>query len=76
MSELLFNCSNSIGFVNSISTTEHALPPSYMVVPFVLLLLMIAVGPLLFYHFWEKNYPIIAGVLGAITVSYYLFFLL
>ncbi|MBU1095387.1 MAG: sodium:proton antiporter [Bacteroidetes bacterium] len=51
---------------------SHALPPAYMVIPFVLLLLAIATGPIFYHHFWEKNYPKIAIALGAITVLYYL----
>jgi Na+/H+ antiporter NhaD/arsenite permease-like protein len=50
----------------------HSLPNPWMVIPFALLLIAIATGPIFYHHFWEKNYPIIAMVLGAITVSYYL----
>ncbi|GJQ64457.1 MAG: citrate transporter [Melioribacteraceae bacterium] len=51
---------------------EHELPATIMVLPFALLLLMIATGPLFYHHFWEKYYPLIAIVLGAITTVYYL----
>lgn len=51
---------------------EHTLPPVYMVIPFVLLLSMIATGPLFYRHFWERNYPKVAIALGTITVIYYL----
>jgi Na+/H+ antiporter NhaD/arsenite permease-like protein len=57
---------------------EHhtaAMPSSYMVLPFVILLVMIATGPLFYKHFWEHHYPKIALFLGFITVSYYIFFL-
>lgn len=54
---------------------EHSLPNIFMVIPFVLLLLMIATGPLFYHHFWEKNYPIISLLLGAISVLYYVFIL-
>lgn len=50
-------------------------PALWSVAPFILLLLMIATGPLFYAHFWHKNYPIIAAVLGSITVIYYLAFL-
>ncbi len=53
-------------------SAEHILPDTFMVLPFVILLLMIATGPLFYHHFWEKNYPKIALLLGAITVFYYL----
>lgn len=54
--------------------THHS-PPSWTVIPFVLLLGMIATGPLFYEHFWHKNYPIIAVVLACIVVLYYLFVL-
>lgn len=50
-------------------------PPIWTVFPFVLLLLMIATGPLFYEHFWHKNYPIVAMALAAIVVLYYLFVL-
>ncbi|MEM6643208.1 MAG: sodium:proton antiporter [Bacteroidota bacterium] len=52
----------------------HA-PAPWSVVPFVLLLSMIATGPLFYPHFWHKSYPIIAVVLASIVCSYYLFWL-
>lgn len=51
---------------------EHALPSPYMVIPFVVLLLMIATGPLFYHHFWEHNYPKVSIFLGLITTVYYL----
>lgn len=48
------------------------LPEVYMVIPFVILLLMIATGPLFYKHFWERNYPKISIVLGSVVVIYYL----
>ena len=48
-------------------------PAAWSVIPFVLLLLMIATGPLFYEHFWHKNYPIIAVMLAALVVLYYLF---
>ncbi|MFK7900970.1 MAG: sodium:proton antiporter, partial [Cyclobacteriaceae bacterium] len=56
---------------------QHELldPSSLSVIPFVLLLLMIATGPLFFEHFWHKNYPIIAILLGLAVILYYLIFL-
>lgn len=54
---------------------HHELPSPYMVIPFVLLLGMIATGPLFYHHFWESHYPKIAIILGIITGSYYLFIL-
>ena len=50
-------------------------PPGWTVIPFVLLLMMIATGPLFYPHFWHKSYPIIALILGSLVVGYYLFVL-
>jgi Na+/H+ antiporter NhaD/arsenite permease-like protein len=58
---------------------EHASHASevdpVMILPFVLLLLSIAVAPFINKNWWEKNYPLVAVGLGSITVAYYLFFL-
>lgn len=51
----------------------HNLPAIWSVIPFVLLLTMIATGPLFYEHFWHKNYPKIAVILAALVVLYYLF---
>ncbi|HEY9116688.1 MAG TPA: sodium:proton antiporter [Roseivirga sp.] len=58
-----------------IGSEEHHAdgPPGWSVIPFVLLLGMIATGPLFYEHFWHKNYPIVAVGLAAIVVLYYLF---
>ncbi|MCB9209010.1 MAG: sodium:proton antiporter [Ignavibacteriales bacterium] len=50
----------------------HTLPDTFMVIPFVILLLMIATGPLFYHHFWEHHYPKVAIFLGLITITYYL----
>ncbi|QQS38112.1 MAG: sodium:proton antiporter [Ignavibacteriales bacterium] len=66
------------GFAKTTSETNevvHQLPDTIMVLPFVILLLMIATGPLFYKHFWEHHYPKVAIFLGLITVVYYLFFL-
>ncbi|MBM3162056.1 MAG: citrate transporter [Chlorobi bacterium] len=47
------------------------LPPVWLVAPFVLLLLMIATGPLFYHRFWEHNYPKVALGLAAVVASYY-----
>jgi len=53
--------------------SEHPAPPGWSVIPFVLLLLMIATGPLFYEHFWHHNYPKIAIGLAVIVVLYYIF---
>jgi Na+/H+ antiporter NhaD/arsenite permease-like protein len=49
--------------------------PVWLVIPFVMLLLMIATGPLFYEHFWHKNYPKIAVGFAVLVVAYYLFVL-
>ncbi|WP_026461626.1 sodium:proton antiporter [Adhaeribacter aquaticus] len=49
--------------------------PSFLVIPFFLLLGMIASGPVLFPHFWEHQYKKIAVFLGLLVLTYYLFVL-
>lgn len=56
-------------------TENHILPDPFIVIPFIVLLLMIATGPLFYHHFWERNYPKIAITLGSVTVLYYLIIL-
>jgi len=55
-------------------TDEH-LPSVYMIFPFILLLMLIATGPLFYRHVWERHYPKVAITLGAIVVLYYLIML-
>ncbi len=50
-------------------------PAVWSVIPFVLLLVMIATGPLFYPHFWHKSYPVIAIILAFLVCTYYLFFL-
>lgn len=57
------------------SDAAHHAPAPWSVIPFVLLLVMIATGPLFYEHFWHKNYPKIAIALALVVVAYYLFFL-
>jgi len=66
---------NNVLLTNTLFASEdaHHLPDTFMVIPFVVLLLLIATGPLFFHHFWEHNYPKIAIFLGAITIAYYIF---
>lgn len=47
----------------------------WMILPFAALLLLIAIGPLFFAHWWHHNYPKVAVGLGLVTISYYLFVL-
>ncbi len=49
-----------------------SLPPWWMLLPFLLQLLAIAVMPFLALHWWEQHYPKVALFLGGGTVLYYL----
>lgn len=59
----------------TVQTNEHAttLPDGRMVLPFAILLILIATGPLFFKHFWEHNFQKVSVALGAVTVLYYIF---
>ncbi len=54
---------------------HHQLPDTIMVLPFIVLLLMIATGPLFYPHFWEHHYPKISILLGLVTIIYYIGYL-
>lgn len=53
----------------------HHYAPTWLVIPFVTLLLMIATGPLFYEHFWHHNYPKVAIGFSLLVVFYYLFVL-
>ncbi|SMD34927.1 Na+/H+ antiporter NhaD [Reichenbachiella faecimaris] len=65
--------SNTEAVAEIVSDDAHHHAPSWSVIPFALLLIMIATGPLFYEHFWHKNYPIVACVLAGLVVLYYLF---
>lgn len=46
-------------------------PPVWMVFPFILLLLLMAAGPLWFPGFWHRNYKIISIGLGIVVAGWY-----
>ena len=50
---------------------EHPPPPVWLTIPFAVLLLMIATGPLFYPHFWHHYYPHVAIALGAAVALYY-----
>jgi Na+/H+ antiporter NhaD/arsenite permease-like protein len=54
---------------------EHSLlqPSPAMIVPFVVLLAMIALAPLFAPVWWGRHYPKAALTLGVVTLAYYLF---
>jgi len=59
--------------VTIIASTTASLPPYWMLCPFVLLLLSIALMPLFAAHFWEHHYPKVAIGLGLVTAAYFCF---
>lgn len=54
---------------------HHHTAPVWLVIPFVILLLMIATGPLFYEHFWHHHYPKVAVGLAVLVISYYLLIL-
>lgn len=53
--------------------SEHHQVAPWTIIPFILLLLMIATGPLFYENFWHHYYPHVAVTLAVIVVGYYLF---
>lgn len=60
--------------VGEVTVKAHSAPHWLWILPFVLLLGSIALGPLVNPHWWEHNYHYVAIGLGLITAVYYLFF--
>ncbi len=56
-----------------LAPAEGPTPPAWLVAPFVILLLMIATGPLFYAHHWHHHYPKYAVALGLVTAAYYIF---
>lgn len=67
--------SNTTSVASDSGEHESGHAPTWTVIPFVVLLLMIATGPLFYEHFWHKSYPVVAVSLALIVVLYYLFVL-
>jgi Na+/H+ antiporter NhaD/arsenite permease-like protein len=70
--------SNEHGQVHEQNVEQlHSHPPYFMVLPFVILLLCIAILPLIpaAEHFWESNLNkfLVAAMLGVLTLLYYFF---
>ncbi len=72
---LLFVIFNNIIYAGTGADVSDKVPDILIVIPFVILLLMIATGPIFYHHFWEHHYPKISIGLGSITVIYYVFIL-
>ena len=57
-----------------LASAAHA-PSPWMMIPFMIMLLAIAVMPFVHAHWWEKHYAKLAVGLGLFTSSYYVFVL-
>ena len=55
-----------------LADSSSSLPGVLLLLPFVLLLLAIAVMPFAAHHWWERNYPKVSVFLAGIVVLYYL----
>ena len=53
------------------SSTVLQAPPPWLIAPFVLMLLAIALMPFLSAHWWERSYPKVAVALAAAVCGYY-----
>ena len=47
-------------------------PPFWLLAPFAILILAIAIGPLLIAPLWHRRYPLVSTSLAAIVIAYYL----
>lgn len=47
-------------------------PPFWLLAPFAILILAIAMGPLLIAPLWHRRYPFVSVTLAAIVIAYYL----
>lgn len=66
---------NILELLASASAQEHDAVKLWMAIPFVLLLVLIAIAPLAgtkLKHFWEKRYPVVAIAAGALVSAYYI----
>ncbi|NTW55161.1 MAG: citrate transporter [Chlorobaculum sp.] len=69
----LFCAAPSVAFCSTGGAEHAALPPLWMALPFVSLLLMIATGPLFYPRFWEHHYKKVSILLGAAVSLWYAF---
>lgn len=60
---------------SEVADDHGPLPPTWLVLPFALLLVMIATGPLFYSHHWHHHYPKYAVGLGLFVSIYYIFVL-
>jgi Na+/H+ antiporter NhaD/arsenite permease-like protein len=73
LSLLVLLCPTINAFADDGAVTSSVDP--LIILPFVLLLLAIAIVPLVNKRWWERRYPVVALALGGTTIAYYLFIL-
>ena len=56
----------------AVAVSDVNATPVWLLAPFALLLLSIAMGPIAFPHFWHRRYPLVAVGLGLVSVGFYL----
>ena len=54
---------------------SNTLPGPFLLLPFLLQLLAIALMPFLAHHWWERHHPKVSVSLGGFTALYYCLFL-
>ncbi len=76
---ILLDCKNSFKdneYIKIPSNNKKSNPiPLCLIIPFLLLLAMIATGPLLYASFWHKYYAVICCVLTTIVMGFYILIL-
>ncbi|MFH1066854.1 MAG: sodium:proton antiporter [bacterium] len=58
-----------------LASAQTIAPHPAMILPFVLMLLAIALMPFINKHWWERHYPKVSVALAAISIFYYVFIL-
>jgi Na+/H+ antiporter NhaD/arsenite permease-like protein len=67
----------ALGTIGALALPQSLTPagspdvPLWLIAPFALLLLLIAVMPLVASHWWHANYPRVALLLGGLVAAYY-----
>jgi len=78
-STVIFTFLSLLAFAPTLYASEADMPEApaelWMVIPFLLLLASIAIVPFINRHWWEKRYPLVSFLLGAIVLFLYLLIL-
>jgi hypothetical protein len=72
---LIVTCTSSLALAGEFEMHSMAHFSAMTVIPFVLLLLSIAVMPFINRHWWEKNYHLVSFGLGLLVILYYLIYI-